>query len=778
MAYVDGVGYLFESVGGYSTPENIYSAKAGFIEYDEVVGLGRFDLEAPGTMGWLAGVLGAIGEADNKIGGYRVTRLMDPVDVGEDVFPVEDVYEWLDAGRVAIDGVVYSYTNKGPGRLSGITHLFHGDVVRGARKLHSRDAAVLDLGNPYNAVQKLRRSFLVDYAEEEDLNTIGRNLGVFRYPYLPLDDTYREIVKALAYNPRGTLYGIRLALDAMVGEGNYELIEDLIRHPCTVYIKLASGLLVEAKNIGHAYLQSVESPVVDGSSQLAMTDFPCSRGHQESVVWRDLKFLHPFSGSVRPSDVLTEDFDGDVGTPLWDFVGTDESTQVTPGTDYVTITNASTSNPAYYRAYTRSDFTGDEQGWKVSMLFKIPTGFCHNTSYLQWGMKVHDGKKTVACGVGYNLLTHSVRLVDGTTGIGNSANILEDTWYEVTLEKRISKRGAFESAASEAHEIVLSLNGKEISRYPYWDFSDVAVDSYVAFGSLTHVVLTNTAKGYIKHVGVTVEARQDLADGLFDGRVGNVDANTLDNAPADTFHAEDIGKRVITRYSTVTNAYGGNNNGIWKILARTSATQVTLVGEDHTDAFVDTGNPKQISADSPVFQFPDDLGRKIVITNSINGNNGTYTIAKLFQDGTGKDLAADFDTPVREKASVCEVAESVAFVTEGGLTFHLEPNFTLEDMAFTLSDASDVVSVGGLPKLQIRGNFSAGSAVNKSTYLSYSRVLTGQILLDSNPVLSVISEVPLRYSHYPFYLTDPLGYVRSYLDDLTAAGVIAEYMTE
>jgi hypothetical protein len=412
------------------------------------------------------------------------------------------------------------------------------------------------------------------------------------------------------------------------------------------------------------------------------------------------------------------------------------------------------------------------------MLFKIPTGFCHNTSYLQWGIKVQDGKKTVACGVGYNLLTYSLRLVNGATGVGDSANISVNTWHEMTLEKRISKRGAFESAASEAHEVVLSLDGKEISRYPYWDFGDRAVDPYVAFGGLTHIVLTNTAKGYIKHVGVEVEARQDLVDGLFDGRVGSVGVNVLDNAPPNTFHAEDIGKRVLTRYSAVANAYGGNNNGIWTIHSRTSGTEVVLWGEDHVNAFVDTGDPKEISAASPVFQFPDDLGRKIVIANSINGNNGTYTIAKLFQDGTGKDLAADFNTPVREKASVCEVVEAVSFVTEGGLTFHLEPNFTLEDMVFTLSDASDVVVVGGFPKLQIRGNFSAGSVVNKSTYLAYSRVLTGQILLDSNPVLSVISEVPLRYSHYPFYLTDPLGYVRSYLDDLTAAGVIAEYMTE
>ena len=126
MSFINGIGYLFETVGGYSTPEILYAVNGNLSETHEMVGLGRFDTDAPSSIGWFAGILGAIGESDNKIGGYRVTRLMDPISAGDDIFPVESAQDWPDAGQVAIDGVVYSYTGKGPGRISGVTHLFHG----------------------------------------------------------------------------------------------------------------------------------------------------------------------------------------------------------------------------------------------------------------------------------------------------------------------------------------------------------------------------------------------------------------------------------------------------------------------------------------------------------------------------------------------------------------------------------------------------------------------------------------------------------------------------
>jgi len=786
VAYVDALGLLLEMSSGGSTPEIIYSATGLLAETHEAVGMGRFDDVAPGEMGWLSAVLEAIGEADNKIGGYRESRLMDPVNVGEDIFPVENAQDWEPTGRVAIDGVVYTYTSRGPGRLSGITHIYHGDVVRGARKLHYRDAPVLDLQNPYNAIQLLRRAFLVGTAEGDDLNAVGRNLGVFRYAFLGDDEVYRAIVQALAYNPRGTMHGIRLALDAMVGAGKYELVEDLVRHPCTLYVKLIAALLIQGKAIGHAYLQNAsESPlmVLGGVNQIPMVALPCDRGVQETAFWRDMRFLHEFK-NVRPSAVLEVDYEGDLGTALWFYPGSNENANVTPGADYVTITdNDPADDLIHYRIRTRPDRFGDEQGWKVSMLFCIPAGYCTNADPNQWGMRMNDGWKEVDCGVWVDGGNFYLTLVDNFAPTGDQTSINRDTWYEVTLEKRVVSRGTIPWGGLDTpqHEIVLSLNGREVSRRPYWLFMDIpgGEDPFASFGSFPGLIgPMSNIRGYVKHVGLQVEARQDFVDGMFLGDVGSVGPTVLSNAPALTFEADDIGKRVITKWSGVANAYGGNNNGVWTIHSRTSATEVVLWGEIQTGASVDTGHPKRIVVpfSTAAFTFPDDLGKKIVVTNSVHGNNGTYTIEKLLQMGTELDLATEFNTLLREKTNLCEVVEAVAFVTEGGLEFHLEPNFDAEVGVYFILSAASNVEAG--PVLQVRGEFWEGGAINPSVYVGYSRVLTAQVLLESTPVVEKISDVPLVYNWYPFYLTDPLGFIRDYLDELTAAGVIAEYLVE
>ena len=61
----------------------------------------------------------------------------------------------------------------------------------------------------------------------------------------------------------------------------------------------------------------------------------------------------------------------------------------------------------------------------------------------------------------------------------------------------------------------------------------------------------------------------------------------------------------------------------------------------------------------------------------------------------------------------------------------------------------------------------------------YSQVLSAQVLLNTLVTNQVIQTSPnLLFSYYPFYLADPLGYVRAYLSILTAAGVIPEFLVE
>lgn len=781
--YLDSVGLCYEVSDGGSAPRVTYAAVGEGNETHEAVALGRYNEAAPGAVGWLEAVLSAIGDQDNQIGGFRVSRLLDPVDIGDDVFPCENVQDWQAAGRVAIDGVVYSYTSRGPGRLSGITHVYHGDVVRGARKLHYRDAPILDLGNPYNALQTLRRAFLVESAESEDLNAVGRNLGVYRYPYLPQDETYRRIIQAMAYNPRGTMRGIKLALDAMVGAGNYTIKEDLLRYPCTIFIQLLVAALLEDRSIGHAYLQGDEDQILDEvNNRFPMQVLPVSRGHQKGAHWRDMGFLHSFAGSVRPSDVLEEDYAGDPGTALWQFTGANETTQVLPGADYTTLVDAALGfNDLYYSVFPRADFPGFDQELKATMLFCIPSGFCQNNDPNQLCMIYSDGWMVNGWGVRYTGGQYLLSLISSGTPVGTDTVLLPDTWYEVTLEKRVvGKRTMIYADIYHygRHEWVLLLNGREVSTSPYWLGLPGAPTAEVSFGARSPSTSLSNVKVYIKHVGFQSQSRQDFGEAFFiTGSVGDTGANRLSGADAGTFRAEDIGKRVSIRYCFVLNSYGGYNNGDFVIQSRISDTEVELWGAVQEDAVV-LDSTQQIQAADPVFQFPDDLGRKIVISGSILGNNGTYTIKKLFQMGTGKDLSADFDTPIREKTNWCEVEEAVSFVAEGNLTFHTEPNFVSEAAFYYVSDGGAVELDTGLPYLDVRGLYMGVGPINLSGKISYSRVLTGQVLGLSDLAVEKISDDPLRYSWYPFFITDPLGFVRAYLEDLTAAGVIPEYLVE
>ncbi len=57
-----------------------------------------------------------------------------------------------------------------------------------------------------------------------------------------------------------------------------------------------------------------------------------------------------------------------------------------------------------------------------------------------------------------------------------------------------------------------------------------------------------------------------------------------------------------------------------------------------------------------------------------------------------------------------------------------------------------------------------------------TKVLSAQILEDTTVANSVIQTLPtVLYDRYPFYLADPLGLARTFLDELTVAGVIADY---
>ena len=123
--------------------------------------------------------------------------------------------------------------------------------------------------------------------------------------------------------------------------------------------------------------------------------------------------------------------------------------------------------------------------------------------------------------------------------------------------------------------------------------------------------------------------------------------------------------------------------------------------------------------------------------------------------------------------NVCEVT-GASFVPETGLGWQLHPNFTAEaNREWQIPGSIDVTGQsialrGGLPTMD--------AGMLRVLAITYSQLLSAGILPDANAANAVIQEIPdLWFRYYPFYIADPLGFVRTYLSEITAAGVIPDF---
>ena len=188
-----------------------------------------------------------------------------------------------------------------------------------------------------------------------------------------------------------------------------------------------------------------------------------------------------------------------------------------------------------------------------------------------------------------------------------------------------------------------------------------------------------------------------------------------------------------------------------------------------------TSNPTRITFNGgPKLHYPEDIGKKIKLSGSSGGNDGEWVIDKLFQEGTLQDLST-FDTELPEQTNVCEVT-GATFVTESGLTWQLNPAFVVDaggiewemDNAGTDGGGTTMVLPKDLPV----------SLESQLMAVTYSDVLSAQVLLDNTVANSKEGDDPVTFDYYPFYLADPLGYVREYAESVTAAGIIPEFSQE
>jgi len=673
-------------------------------------------------------------------------------------FPVETTHGWADSGKIGVGGVVYSYSTKTDTTFDGVTYNQNLVVIPGAGKQHRQDTPVVDLNKDRTALELVRRGLLVDYAEADELNALGRNLGVLRLPFIESDDSFREIIKALAYNPKGTLYGLQLALDGLVGEGNYTIYEDLANYPNTVFINLTGAALTEDTSEGKAFLTAKEDRPAASDTSVTITQAVADKGVVGGVFWKDEDHTTETQLQKPSADVITE-YVGDPGTNPWGFVGANEATQVILQTADSGSVEFVSSATCFYAHLMRIQ---EESYAEMGTWVKHDTGTTLDVLY-KWGLSLQDGTKKIEVGIAHvDANTIKVGFVDLGTGIlisgAVSTNVPKGSYYDLRIEKHKNEY------------VTLLINGAPIQTLPYSSFNS---------GSLTFCIigspggLTNSADTHIKKISYVSRTLTDYYSDR--GSVGSlVNPDRLDTGTSTWTNPADVGKKVHI-YDSVTNPAGGNGNGVWTIDSVVSTSIVELVGETNPNAFVESGNPTYITVPTTgqLFQFPDDLGKEVEILNSTLGHNGTWTISDLIEQGTGASLKNDFDTVVPEKTNIA-VLSGASFGTESGLNWRLLPDFTAESNVNW--EAAAMGSVSGTTVTLPNALPIATGAANRVLSVVYSQVISAQMLLNTTILNAIIATVPdIEWQYYPVYLADPLGYVRTYLEDITAAGVIPDF---
>lgn len=665
-------------------------------------------------------------------------------------FPVESTLDWDDSGKFGVDGVVYRYASKTHTSFVGVSHVYGGLSVPGAFREHRLGSAVLDLNRSRTALDRVRRALLVAYAESEDLDRIGRMLSVPRSQILGNDALYRTLIQALAYNPRGTVYGLELVLNALVGAGNYRLYEDLIQNPNTVFVQIPLAATIGTGPEGKAFLSGPEPQKPASPTSLTLERAPIVNGVLHSVCWWP-ENTETDCHSQYPSAYLLAEYPGATPTPAWVYEGGTEGSDVILRSNMGGIQFMHPVLDGHYRRELRVTPDADID---VELVFRVPAGYAAETGY-HTALSVSDGNREAAIiwrrdvltdfwiGMGYrtiggwSLSSAGIRLPCGASPI----------WYSVRLRK--VRRDHWE----------WWLGTQRQWSGPY---DTVSVDVATAERCVKFGITDNVSISYLiaKQILVAASDLTDLAAVYGDN--AHRETATVIDLGASVLVAGDVGGRATLQGSAIVNANGGNNNGLWQIAGVPLASQMELDGLPQTEAVVATATPQRITvpATGQQFTYPDSLGHQIEISGSALGNDGTWTIVRLLEAGTLDELSWPGTT------SICEVA-GASFVSEVGLAWQLHPVFAIESGGLRYSIPGRSGVVGPVVTLRIPIP-TLGPGFSAVVAALYSEVLSAQVLRDAS-VVSALGD------QHAFYLFDFLSYISSYLDDVTAAGVIPEY---
>lgn len=618
---------------------------------------------------------------------------------------------------------------------------------------HREDTEVIDGSQSYSDIHKLRRSFLIDYAEGEELDRIGRNLAVER-PRGFGDEALRRLLKVLPYSHKGTMYCLELVMEALFPGRSWSISEDLVSNPCAVTISIP---LVEGDSSiyeGKAFLDPTGSDVTPPLSmagigrgsrevQTASSSTEVAIAHTPITVY---DILLPIEQNETEMDVLPS-----VDTPAWTFNGAGGagategqvfSISVAGPSDNV-LTQTQPGGPTdvggrYYQAISNDWWEGSV--FEVSVFFAISS--VTNQSGWPWHIKIDDDAIDAQYGLYFSTTQAKLAGSAGATVAGPVAlkkDLIGGAWHHLRL-RRETKGGV--------HYISAFIDGWKL-------FGEVAASSFptttenkVTFGYEYQAASTQNWTAHWDRVKTYHKTDRNYwnlskADGAFGG------INDVLNGSG--FVSGDVGKRVRVRTVGSGGSAANRNVGLWQVGSYVSGTQVILDGILHSGiASVSTvGGEHFITLDEPWF-ISYDVGKQIDISGSILGNNGARTVQ-------------EYITPWKVRV------DGSAFVSELELNYQFHPNVfvTASNVWYELIDAGSNADTA----LTVRESFPASDSI---VHIGYTSVLSAQILKNTF-ITNEGSGGSEDNIYYPFYVFDVDSSTQELLTAITAAGVIPEY---
>ncbi|MHC4686100.1 MAG: hypothetical protein ACYTEW_17545 [Planctomycetota bacterium] len=614
---------------------------------------------------------------------------------------------------------------------------------------HRENTEVLDGSQSFSDIDKLRRSFLVEYATEEELDRIGRNLAVIRPRYLE-DEIFRELIKVISYLPKATIYGIELVLEALFPGEAWEIYEDLVNFPATVFILLPLMAGDSTEFEGKAFL----SPA--GTDVTPPVDLPYGQGQREKQTSSSSTTVDITHTPITIVDVLIEPIIQELemgvlpsaDSPAWtyDNQGAAEGTIFSVAASILTHSQPTVAGGGYYRtvaeASARPGSTVELSCWWNLDSLSVSGGHPYhlgiydsaiNKQYFLFWTAVGTGE----CFLGSDDETQKV------SPVAPSVDLSDGKWHHFRI-KRTSYDGFDTVQASVDGQDLFGIvnlstfDATALNRCHFGYFNNALAQSWIVEWDRVQIDIKNSRNYW----------NLSREDGLFNG------ADDVLRSAAALFIAGDSTKNVRIWDEGSAGSSAQRNVGLWAVKTVNAAGELELEGirSDNIVTVSTVGSDNFVELLDPLF-VPKDVTKELELFDSILGNNGTRTVLEWIS---------------AKKARV----DGSAFVSEQELAYQFNPN------TFVASTGArwELIDVGSVAAktLTLRETLPASSVI---LGIWYTAVLSAQIVRNEF-VTNEGSAGSSPNVRYPFYVFDVDLATREIIDAITAAGVIAEYERE